>query len=190
MIGTDVYCGGLIDLRGGNIHPLNYALGLADAALAAGTRIYGHSRARSLDKGAGRHETGKHVIRTDAGVLSANKVLLCTNGYTDGLVAPLARTVVPVRSTQVATVPLSNNVRSSILPGLQAPSDTRRLLLYYRMDAQGRFIMGARGTYDTRGTLHTQERLRKATRHMFPQLTDDQVASVCETLRSWRPGAV
>jgi len=43
-IGTKAYIGGLIDPRGGNLHPLNYALGLCDAARAAGVRIYGQSR--------------------------------------------------------------------------------------------------------------------------------------------------
>jgi glycine/D-amino acid oxidase-like deaminating enzyme len=167
MIGTDVYCGGAIDPRGGNVHPLNYAIGLADAALAAGARVHGRSRALSL-----RQEAGKHVIETKHGRLRTDKVLLCTNGYTDGLVPPLAQTVVPVRSTQVATAPLSDNVRASILPGRQAPSDTRRLLLYFRMDASGRFIMGGRGSYGDQSTLRAQERLRKATRAMFPQLAD------------------
>jgi glycine/D-amino acid oxidase-like deaminating enzyme len=39
LLGTDAYVGGIIDRRGGNIHPLNYALGLADAAERAGARI-------------------------------------------------------------------------------------------------------------------------------------------------------
>ncbi|MGI9475337.1 MAG: NAD(P)/FAD-dependent oxidoreductase [Hyphomicrobiaceae bacterium] len=167
MIGTDVYCGGAIDPRGGNVHPLNYALGLADAAIAAGAKVHGNSRALGLE-----HEAGRYVLETADGRLTADKVLLCTNGYTDGLVPPLAQTVVPVRSTQVATTPLSDNLRASILPGLQAPSDTRRLLLYFRMDAAGRFIMGGRGTYGAHGTRRAQERLRAVTRDMFPQLAD------------------
>ena len=36
LTGSEAYIGGLLDPHGGNIHPLNYALGLADAALAAG----------------------------------------------------------------------------------------------------------------------------------------------------------
>lgn len=167
MTGTPVYCGGLIDPRGGNLHPLNYALGLVKAAIDAGAVVHGQSRALKLERAA-----GGHVIRTAQGVLHAGKVLLCTNGYTDGLVPPLAQTVVPVRSIQVATAPLSDNVRASILPGLQAASDTRRLLLYYRLDAQGRFIMGGRGTYGAKGTLRRLDVLQQATRHMFPQLAN------------------
>ena len=169
MIGTDVYCGGAIDPRGGNLHPLNYALGLAGAAIAAGVRIHGRSRALSV-----KQEAGRQVIETAHGRLRAGKLLLCTNGYTDGLVPPLAQTIVPVRSIQVATEPISDNISASILPGRQAPSDTRRLLHYFRMDAAGRFIMGGRGAYGDDGTRRAQERLRKASRDMFPQLADAQ----------------
>lgn len=165
MMGTDVYVGGLIDMRGGNLHPLNYALGLADAALRAGAAVHGGSRVIS----AGR-EGDIHVLRTSRGAVRAGKVLLCTNGYTDGLAPPLAQEVVPVRSVQVATDPLPPDVAASILPGRQAPSDLRRLLLYFRMDAAGRFIMGGRGAYGDRATALRMQALRKVSVKMYPQL--------------------
>lgn len=165
MIGTTAYRGGLIDPRGGNLHPLNYALGLAHAAIRAGARIHGHSRALRLETGAGGYR-----IETSGGTLKAGKVLLCTNGYTDGLVPSLARTIVPVRSIQVATKPLSGNIGTSILPNRQAPSDTRRLLLYYRKDSHGRLLMGGRGAYSDGGTQMQFEALRKVTQQMFPQI--------------------
>ena len=165
MIGTTVYAGGLIDRRGGNLHPLNYALGLAGAALRAGAAVHGASRVERLAR-----EGATHVLRTSRGAVRAGKVLLCTNGYTDGLAPPLAREVVPVRSVQVATDPLPSEIAASILPGRQAPSDTRRLLLYYRMDRDGRFIMGGRGAYGDAATQGRLEALRRVSVQMFPQL--------------------
>tara|TARA_B110000238_G_scaffold85420_1_gene93869 strand:+ start:466 stop:1758 length:1293 start_codon:yes stop_codon:yes gene_type:complete len=167
MIGTNEYCGGTLDPRGGNLHPLNYVLGLANAILSAGVTIYGQSKARKIVR-----ENGAYEIHTDNGVLRASKVLLCTNGYTDDLVPPLERTIIPVQSVQVATAPLSDNILKSILPGKQAPSDTRRSLLYYRLDSDGRFIMGGRGAYTKRETLQLQEKLRLSAHRMFPQLKD------------------
>ncbi len=167
MIGTNEYCGGTLDPRGGNLHPLNYVLGLANAILSAGVTIYGQSKARKIVR-----EDGAYAIHTDNGVLRASKVLLCTNGYTDDLVPPLERTIIPVQSVQVATAPLSDNILKSILPGKQAPSDTRRSLLYYRLDSDGRFIMGGRGAYTKRETLQLQEKLRLSAHRMFPQLKD------------------
>jgi len=165
LIGTDAYCGGMIDRRGGNLHPLNYALGLAGAAQKAGAVLHGQSRAMGLEKTAGGYR-----IPTAQGTLTAQKLLLCTNGYTDGLAPPLARTVVPVRSVQVATEPLPASVLETLLPGRQAPSDSRRLLLYFRRDAQGRFIMGGRGAYSDNGTRQQMTALRQVSEQMFPQL--------------------
>jgi len=168
VLGSTMYeHGGSIDIRGGNIHPLNYVLGLTKAALDSGVEIYGHSRAVNFTK-----QAGKYVLNTEHGSVTAKKVLLGTNGYTDGLTPPLAQTIVPVRSTQVATKPLSNNIAKSILPECQAPSDTQRLLLYFRKDAAGRFIMGGRGSYGEQSTAKNQEALRKVSVKMFPQLED------------------
>ena len=165
MLGTNEYYGGTLDPRGGNLHPLNYALGLADAAIKSGAIIYGSSKVLDIST-----VDNIHILRTENGVVKSPKILLCTNGYTDGLVAPLDRTVVPVHSVQVATVPLSDNILKSILPGKQAPSDTRRSLLYFRLDPSGRFIMGGRGAYSKNEVENQQEFLRKEAKRIFPQL--------------------
>ena len=167
MVGGGDYAGGVLDPRGGNLHPLNYALGLADAAIRAGARIFGHSRALSRERSGDRW-----VIRTERGRVAARRVLVCTNAYTDGFAPELAKTVIPVRSVQVATKPLSDNLRQSIIPGGHSPSDTRRLLLYFRKDAEGRFVMGGRGTYDDAGSRKAQAALRKVSLEMYPQLGD------------------
>jgi hypothetical protein len=165
LMGTDAYLGGTIDARGGNLHPLNYALGLAEAARRSGAILYSHSRATRLDP-----DGDGYVIRTATGRLRARRVILGTNGYTDGLAPPLAKTLVPVRSIQVATAPLGDSLRRSILPGGQAASDSRQLLLYFRMDRDGRFIMGGRGAFGATGTLRLLERLRRVAVQIYPQL--------------------
>lgn len=164
-IGTTAYKGGLIDPRGGNLHPLNYTLGLARAAQSAGARLHGQSRVTRLTR-----DSGAYVLHTDQGKLRADRVLLCTNGYTDGLTPPLQQTLVPVRSVQVATAPLPEQIRETILPGGHAVADSRRLLLYYRMTAQGRFVMGGRGAYGDNATLRRMQALRDVSVQMFPQL--------------------
>ena len=166
ITGTNAYLGGLIDRRGGNLQPYNFALGLADAAHRNGAKIFGGSPASSLAKGADHT-----LIQTPGGRIKAHKVLLCTNAYTPpGLDRPLAHSVLPVRSVQVATAPLSDNLRGDILRGRHALSDARRLLLYFRVDAHGRFVMGGRGTYNDRSTQRQIDWLRMISTELFPQL--------------------
>ena len=121
LLGTDAYNGGIMDPRGGNIHPLNFALGLADAAIAVGAKVYGQTKVETVSTGG-----PLHTITSMHGRVRARKVLVCTNGYTDDLIPGLRQSVVPIRSVQVATAPLSDNLRASILSGLHAPSDIRR----------------------------------------------------------------
>lgn len=165
LLGTDAYVGGIIDRRGGNIHPLNYALGLADAAERAGARIHGTSPVTSIEA-----QGDKVAVRTSGGEVIARHVLVCTNAYTGGLANPLGQSVIPVTSVQVATAPLSSNVAASILPQGHAPSDTRRLLIYFRKDAAGRFIIGGRGAMADRDVRKRQQALRETALRLYPQL--------------------
>lgn len=165
LTGTESYIGGLIDRRGGNLQPLNYALGLADAATAQGAVIHGLSPVTRIQR-----EGTDYVVQAGSGSVRADKVLICTNAYTGDFHQPLAQSVLPVRSVQVATAPLSDNLRSSILPDLHSLSDARRLLLYFRTDAYGRFVMGGRGTYNDSSTRRQIAWLRKVSVELFPQL--------------------
>lgn len=167
MVGADAYIGGVIDRRGGNIHPLNYALGLARAAEKAGAMIHGHSRATGFGS------TGEEVtVTTEKGAVKARRALICTNAYTGDFGGNLGKTVVPVTSVQVATAPLSDNIARSILPEGHSPTDTRRLLFYFRKTAEGRFVMGGRGAMGEGSTRRRQEALRQAAIDLYPQLGD------------------
>jgi glycine/D-amino acid oxidase-like deaminating enzyme len=169
LLGTDCYVGGIIDRRGGNLHPLNYALGLADAAERAGARIHGSSPVTGIEA------QGERIsVRTASGRVTARRVLVCTNAYTKDLADPLGRTVVPVISVQVATAPLSSNVAASILPLGHAVSDTKRLLVYFRKDAEGRFIIGGRGATTDRDVQKRQQALRDTALRLYPQLENAQ----------------
>ncbi|MCJ9736256.1 FAD-binding oxidoreductase, partial [Bradyrhizobium sp. PRIMUS42] len=45
MTGTDRYIGAMLDTRGGDLHPLSYARGLARAAISAGAKVFGETPA-------------------------------------------------------------------------------------------------------------------------------------------------
>src|SRR5215472_11428509 len=98
LLGTEKYLGGWLDRRGGAIQPLSYARGLARAALAAGARIYGETPATRLVRTGARWtvETGR------GSTVTADRVVICTNGYSGDLWPELRQTAIPVNSYQVA----------------------------------------------------------------------------------------
>ncbi|MBN9219837.1 MAG: FAD-binding oxidoreductase [Mesorhizobium sp.] len=138
--GTDRYISGLFDARGGDLHPLKYTLGLAAAAQGAGARIFGDSEVLSL-----RREAGGWLLKTARGSVSAEKVLIATNGYTGGLWPGLEQSLVPVFSAIAASEPLPSAVAATILPERPVLYEAGNITVYYRVDAQNRLLMGGRG---------------------------------------------
>ncbi len=165
LTGSRFYVGGMLDRRGGTVQPLSYARGLATAAVRAGARIFGGTQATGM----GRAGSGWRVA-TPHGEVQAEKVVLATNAYADRLHDGLRRSLVAVASWQVATAPLAPSVRETILPGGQSGSDMRRLLRYFRLDEEGRFLIGARGSFAEPQPAASLRRLCAAATKLFPQL--------------------
>jgi len=165
LIGSDLYLGGWIDRRAGHLQPMSYVRGLAAAAHRAGAAIYVGSPATSLAR-----QGNQWRLATPRGEIIADTVLIGTNGYTDGLWPGLARTVVPMVSFQAATGPLPPEIGARILPEGQCASDTRRLLWYYRRDAEGRLVMGGRAPFRENLGPADAVHLRAAVDRLYPQL--------------------
>ena len=119
----------------------------------------------------GIDEDGDSVtVRTARATVRAARAVIATNAYTGPLAAPLGQAVVPVTPVQVATAPLGDSIAGSILPEGHSPTDTHRLLVYFRKDPQGRFVMGARGAVGDRAIRARHAALREAVVRLYPQL--------------------
>lgn len=137
VTGAKGYAGSWTDRSGGLLDPVAYARGLADAAEAAGARIFEKSPVTAISR------TGKgHGLTTAQGTVRAGKVFIATNAYGGNLQPELARTYFPLRVFQIATEPLRREVRTRLLPANQPVSDTRRNLFTFRFDAANRLITG------------------------------------------------
>jgi len=165
LTGSTRYCGGWIDRRGGTVQPLAYVRGLARAAMRSGARIFTRSAAEKLSRSGGEWR-----IDTPRASVVARTVILATDAYTDRAFDALRRTVVAVPSIQVATGPLSPDLRASILPGGQSVSDTKRLLCYFRLDAAGRLVLGTRGSFGDIPIPMTTAAHERALREIYPAL--------------------
>jgi glycine/D-amino acid oxidase-like deaminating enzyme len=164
LAGHDRYKGAFIDRRAGALQPLSYARELTRAAMGKGARIHGKSRVRAMS------HAGRWRVTTDRGRVDCDTVLVCTNAYSDGLVAGLAHSVVAANSLQIATAPLPDALRRAILPGGEVLSDTRNIIRYYRLDRDGRLIMGGRGPYREPGPERDWAHLKRDVHDLFPKL--------------------
>lgn len=140
MTGSDRYVCAMLDARGGDLHPLSYARGLAKAAISGGASVYGETPALSLAR-----EGALWRITTPRATVLADKVLLATNGFTDELWPGLRRSIVPVFSSIAATAPLPDDIAAEIMPTRPVLYESGHITVYYRIDQQNRLLLGGRG---------------------------------------------
>ena len=69
-----------------------------------------------------------------------------TNAYMDSAVPDLAKRILPINSYIIATEPLTQEQRDVIGPQMMV--DTKNLLFYWRLTADGRMIFGGRNRLD------------------------------------------
>lgn len=167
-LGTDAFVGGWVDRRAGSIHPLSYARGLVGAAQKLKASIHGKTWVTGLSRVRGAWE----ATTATGATVRAPHVVIGTNGYSDGLWPGLAQTVLAANSFIIATQPLDGAVAASILPGGEVASDSRRLLLYFRRDEQGRFLLGGRGPFSEPSGPDDWKHLTRSLGLLYPALRD------------------
>ena len=167
LIGSRSYDYGLLDPRGGNVQPLGYARGLARAAIKEGAVVSGNSRVERIER-----QAQGWCVRTASANVNCENIVLATNGYTDNLWPGLRQSVVPTTSFVTATEPMGHNLASTVLPGRHAVSETARVIVYYRVDEAGRFIIGGHGNWLNSSEHGDNNHVREAAIRLFPQLAE------------------
>ncbi|MCP8883176.1 FAD-binding oxidoreductase [Devosia sp. XJ19-1] len=169
-IGSDVYCGGMIDRSGGHMHPLNLALGEAAALESLGGRIFEHSPVTRVEQDA----TGA-TVHTASGRIKAKTALVCGNAYLGNVVPELTARVMPVSTQMMATEPLGEERARALLPTGMCVEDVRYILDYFRLSADHRLIFGGGVVYGGTDPADVEAKLRPNMDKVFPQLKDVRV---------------
>ena len=154
--------GGFLDECGGHVHPLNYGLGLADAARGAGVVLHEDSRVVALET------TNGVVARTASGVVRARYGVLACDALLGDLEPRVAKRIMPVANYLVATEPLAY-ARELIADDL-AVSDSRFVVNYFRMSADNRLIFGGGERYTPQPPADMAAFARGHMLKVFPQL--------------------
>lgn len=169
VVGTDRYIGGMLDMSGGHIHPLNLALGEAAAVASLGGKLYEQSAAIRIDRGA------NPVVHTAQGQVKARFVVVAGNAYLGGLVPELAAKSMPCGTQVLATEPLSEELARSLLPQDYCVEDCNYLLDYFRLSADRRLIYGGGVVYGARDPADIKAIIRPKMLQTFPQLKDVKI---------------
>ncbi len=163
-LGSQIYHGGLWEPDGGHLHPLNYALGLAGAAVEAGARIFEHSPATRIETGP------SPAVHTASGLVRAKFLVLSGNAYLGALSKPLYRRIMPVGSYILATEPLGEDRAAALIRDDDAVADTNFVVDYYRLSEDRRLLFGGRASYSTLAPGDLFAFMRPRMLKVFPQL--------------------
>ncbi|MGF6092907.1 NAD(P)/FAD-dependent oxidoreductase [Pseudomonas sp. 18173] len=169
-IGSDAYVGGLLDMQGGHIHPLNLALGEASAIIGLGGKIYEQSAAVEITYGE------PITVRTAKGLVRAKYLLIAGNAYLpQGLDNRVTSKSMPCGSQIVVTEPLSEQQARSLIKNNYCVEDCNYLLDYYRLTADNRLLYGGGVVYGAREPDDIEQLIRPKILKTFPQLKDVKI---------------
>lgn len=130
------------------LNPLKYHIGLLDAARAAGAVVHGLSPVTRIT-----HDQGHHQLITPNGQVTAQKLIIATNGYSSDDIPPwMAGRYLPAQSNILVTRPLTaDELSAQGWTTRQMCFDTRNLLHYFRLLPDNRMLFGMRGAVKTTG---------------------------------------
>lgn len=170
-IASDYYYGGMVVERSGKLHPALYYKGLLDAARKRGVLICAQAPVNKIERMGTQWR-----LATGRGEVTADSVMIATNGYTGDVTPRLKRRLVPIASHIIATEELDPELAASLIPKGRAVSDTRRVLCYYRISPDGkRMIFGGRARFTPVTPEISAPILHSFMTERFPQLKQARV---------------
>lgn len=160
------YFQGLEDKEAIHIHPLNYALALADDARHLGAHIFAHSPATDLQK----LNKGFELTTAKGYRVSCGQVILCGSAYLHNLYPRIEGAVLPVATYVVTSKPMKTLLEKAITYR-GAIADTRRAGDYYRLVDEGRRLLwGGRITTQRSEPKTLAKMLKQDIQAIYPQL--------------------
>lgn len=176
---TARYHGGLYEAGAFHIHPLNHALGMARAAAELGVQIHGGSDVRAIERaGSGWR------VRTAAGEVRADQVVIAGGGYLKGLAPRLQRALLPIATYVAVTEPLGERLQQAIRTRA-AVYDTRFAFDYYRALPDTRILWGGRISIRDRSPAAVAALLRRDLARVYPQLGEVRIDYAWSGLMSY-----
>ncbi|MHC8508889.1 MAG: NAD(P)/FAD-dependent oxidoreductase [Rhodospirillales bacterium] len=168
---ADKRCHGAVeDTDGAHLHPLNYALGLAGAAEAAGARLYEQTPVLHVRETA----EGPEVV-TAQGAVRARHAVLAANAWTGDAAPAFGRWVFPVSNFIAVTEPLGEPRARALIRDLFAVHNSKFVLDYYRITPDFRMLFGGGEKYTPKDPRDIAAFVRPYMLDAFPTLADARI---------------
>jgi glycine/D-amino acid oxidase-like deaminating enzyme len=175
-INAQGFHGALVQTTSAQLHPGKFGVGLGEAAVRAGARIWENAPVEAMERaGAGWNLTSPR------GRITAKQVLVATGGNSP--YAPFGwfrRRIVTVGSFVIATEPLTAGLAHHLFPTRRNYVTSRIIGNYFRLTADNRLIFGGRARFalsNPTSDAKSGRILEAKMRAMFPELARVGVAA-------------
>lgn len=137
-VGSNSFCGGLLDESSCAIQPAQLVAGLARSVQKYGGTIHEHNPVTTV-----RRQGSHWELETPSGVLSAQQVLITTNAYCFQLNLNLPK-LRKVPSYVIATEPIPSKLQKGLMPKNRLMFTAGQTSYYFRMSPKRRMVFGSR----------------------------------------------
>lgn len=169
LLGTKQYHGGELFRDGAHLHPLNFVLGMAQAATHHGATLYEASPVIS-------YKTGERPeVVTEKGKIRCRYLLFACNGYLGKLNHAAAKKIMPINNFIIATEPLSDEIANRINPERLAVADSKFVVNYFRLSADKRLLWGGGENYRQRFPNDIARFVKKHMLAVYPELANHKI---------------
>jgi gamma-glutamylputrescine oxidase len=156
------FSGGLYNPGDGALHPGRWARRMASLAVQAGASIADETRALRLSG---------TTVTTERGTVSADNVVVATDGYTNNLLPELDGVITAARAQMLATEPLPERLHEEVVAAREGwdywqQTTDRRLLMGGRRDLE----LESEFTRDDEPSDSVQARIEEFARTLVPDL--------------------
>lgn len=165
-VASEEYAGGRMDLGGGHLHPLRYALGMAQAASRLKVRIFEGSKVESI------RWSKPASLRTASGEVRSRYVVLAGNAYLGGIEPRIQSRIMPITSYMLATESLGESRAQALIRSGACVHSTRFVVDYYRLSLDHRLLFGGGETWSRHPRSCPRNFVRRYLLRVFPQLAD------------------
>lgn len=164
--GARSYLGGVVYPRDGGVHPKRLVNSLARLAEREGAHLSTHTPARGLCR-----DGNSFRVSIGEAELTAQQVVIATNGYSDHRTPAMNSRVVPIDVSVAATRMLGEDRVRSMSPCFHMHGESGRVFIWSRPSPDHeRFIFGGRIS-DVDAPLEVQRRqIASAVQRLYPEL--------------------
>lgn len=161
-------------------HPLNFCLGMARAAEAAGVAIYENTPVQRVVA-----DGGPTMAATDGGIVEAENLVMTAGAYDRSLLPEIGGAMQPVATYMVVTEPVAGERLAATLKCRNPIWDDRFGLDYYRRLEDGRILWGGRGSTRTREPAGLRQLLASDLARVYPALAGIGIEAAWSGLMSF-----